>query len=115
MTKTKKLREKIAKSLCADNNYNWDESPAAREKYLREADQVVELLAEMGCGFKVEKELPYNPFEHYPDIPNPLGTGILSIKEIVPEAYQDMLQASFTGFEPIERQSTEETRDDSTT
>lgn len=55
-----------------------------------------------GVVVKVERELPHNPFERYPDVPNPLRPStMLSIKEIVTEAYQDMLNDGWAAVGPL--------------
>jgi len=80
MTKTEELRERMVTLIFEGN---------LATAYMR-TDRVLKLLADMDCGFKVEKEIPRCHL--FPQI------AVNSYEE----AQLDMLKAGFTGFEPIE-------------
>ena len=102
MTKIEELKEKIANLLdIGDTDFDREGgfTPQLDLAY-EQADQILNLLAEMGCGFKVEKEFPDSPFLH--DTAATIGDGCsLARTEAYLKAQNDMLKAGFTGFEPV--------------
>ena len=110
MTKTEELLQKLARyhfrRFSGDlkelglPHPSWEEvTEEERQSYLDEAKDEAKLLSDMGCGFKVEKELPKNP--HFSAI---CSSELQLAKCIAVMDYRkELLKAGFThGFEPIE-------------
>lgn len=97
MDRLKGTEENIELTELAELIYNFKPSIATIKANIQSF-----LLANHYVKLVEDQVLPYNPFSQYPDIPNPINKySVLAIKEIYPEAQQDMVQA---GWRKVERE-----------
>lgn len=67
MTKTEELRQKIEVMLNAPVSAKWGYPKTVEEANHAQSKQFIELLADMGCGFRVERELGALLYSEYID------------------------------------------------